>query len=69
MDGQAVLIVPQEKCLQSTLIILNSKGLSQILRDIRASTYQICRIEERLIQTTTFNNFVCNWTLEVRDIA
>ena len=34
--------------IQSTLVILNSKGLSEILRDIRASTYQICRTEEEI---------------------
>ena len=41
--------------IQSTLIISNSKGLSKILRDIRTLTYQICRIEEKLIWLTTFN--------------
>ena len=51
--------------IQSTLVISNSKGLSEILRDIRISTYQICRI---LIRLTTFNKYICNWTLEVRDI-
>ena len=56
------------KILQSTLVISNSKGPSEILRDIRTSTYQICRIEEKLIQLTTFNKYMCNWTLEVRDI-
>ena len=30
--------------VQSTLVISNSKGHSEILRDIRTSTYQICRI-------------------------
>ena len=30
--------------LQSTLVISNSKGLSEILRHIRTSTYQIRRI-------------------------
>ena len=55
--------------IQSTLIISNSKGLSEILRDIRTSTYQICSIEEKIIRTTTFNKFICNWTLEVRDIV
>ena len=35
--------------VQSTLVISNSKGLSEILRDIRTSTYQICRIEENII--------------------
>ena len=49
----------------STLVISNSKGLSEILRDSRTSTYQICRIEEKLIQLTTFNKYMCNWTLEV----
>ena len=54
--------------LQSTLVISNSNGLSEILRDIRTSTYQICRIEEKIIRLTTFNKYICNWTLEVRDI-
>ena len=53
--------------VQSTLVISNSKGLSKILRDLRTSTYQICRTEEKLIQLTTFNKYMCNWTLEVRD--
>ena len=56
------------KILQSTLVISNSKGLSEILREIRTLTYQICRIEEKLIRLTTFNKYMCNWTLEVRDI-
>ena len=54
--------------IQSTLVISNSKGLSEILRDVHTSTYQICRIEEKIIRTTTFNKYMCNWTLEVRDI-
>ena len=54
--------------LQSTPVISNSKGLSEILRDICTLTYLICRIEEKLIQLTTFNKYMCNWTLEVRDI-
>ena len=54
--------------IQSTLVISNSTGLSEIVRDIRISTYQICRIEEKLIRLTTFNKYMCNWTLEVRDI-
>ena len=56
------------KNVQSTLVISNSKGHSEILRDIHTSTYQICRIEEKITQTTTFNKYMCNWTLEVRDI-
>ena len=54
--------------LQSTLVISNSKGLSEILRDIRSSTYQICRIEKKINRLTTFNKYMCNWTLEVRVI-
>ena len=56
------------KYLQSTLVISNSKGLSEILRYIHTSTFQICRIEEKIIRTTTFNKYICNWTLEFRDI-
>ena len=38
----------------------------KILRDNRTSTYQICIIEEKLIRLTTFNKYMCNWTLEVK---
>ena len=42
--------------IQSTLVISNSKGLSETLRDIRSSTYQIYGTEEKTInRTTTFN--------------
>ena len=34
------------KQIQSTLVISNSKGLYETLRDIRTSTYQICGTEE-----------------------
>ena len=54
--------------VQSTLVISNSKGLSEILQDIRSSTYQVCRIEEKIIWLTTFNKLIGNWTFEVRDI-
>ena len=54
--------------LQSTLVISNSKGLFEILRDIRTSTYQICRIEEKLIRLTIFNKYMCNLPPEARDI-
>ena len=50
------------------LVISNFKGLSEILRDIRTSTYQIYRIEEKIIRTTTLNKYICNCTLKVRDI-
>ena len=76
----SLLLMPQEDCashcglcwmtlyIQSTLVISNSKELSEILQYIRTSTYQICRIEEKIIRTTTFNKYICNWTLEVGDI-
>ena len=55
--------------IQSTLVISKYKGLSEILRDIRTSTYQICRIEgKKLIRLTTFNKYMFKWSLEVRDI-
>ena len=53
---------------QSTLVISNSKGLSEILRDINTSIYQNCRIEENINRTTSFNKCICNWTLEIRAI-
>ena len=40
--------------IQSTLVISNSKELSETLRDICTSTYQIFRIEEKIIRTTSF---------------
>ena len=55
--------------IQSPLVISNSKGLSETLRDIRTWTYQIFIIEQKIIQTTTFNKFICNWILDVRDIS
>ena len=42
--------------LQSTLVISNSKGLSEILRDIRTSTYQICRIEGKKFEQPHLTN-------------
>ena len=46
--------------IQSTLVISNTKELSEILRNIRTSTYQIYRIEEKIIRLTTFNKYICN---------
>ena len=46
-------------CIQSTLVILNSKGLSEILQDIRSSTYQVFRIEEKIIRLITFTKLIC----------
>ena len=62
------ILKPSKLQIQSTLVISNSKRLSEILRDIRTSTYQICRIEEKIIRTTTFYKWLCNLTLEFRDI-
>ena len=69
LANSLTLVYVKKPPIQSTLVISNFKGLSKILRDIRTSTYQICRIEEKIIRTTTFNKFVCNWTLEVMDIV
>ena len=55
--------------VQSTLVISNAKGLSETLRDIRTSIYQIFRTVEKIIRTTTFNKFICNGTLEDRAIS
>ena len=47
---QSTLVIEHKETtnsLQSTLVISKSKGLSEILRDIRTSTYQISRIEEK----------------------
>ena len=40
--------------VQSTLVISKSKGPAETLRDIRTSTYQMCRIEENTKRTTKF---------------
>ena len=41
--------------IQSTLVISKSKGPSEILRDIRTSTYQMCKTEENTNRTTKFH--------------
>ena len=41
--------------IQSTLVNSKSKGPYENLRDIRTSTYQICRIEANTHQTTKFH--------------
>ena len=43
-------------------------GTSETLRDIRTSTYQICRIGENTNRTTTFHKLTCNLTALVRNI-
>ena len=43
--------------VQSTLVISKSKWLSKILRNIHSSTYQICRIEDKVNKCkTTFHH-------------
>ena len=54
--------------IQSTPVISKATGPAEILRDIHTSTYQICRIEEKINRTTTFHKWVYNLTPEVRDI-
>ena len=55
--------------IQSTLVISKSKGPSKTLRDIRTSTYQICRTEENTSQTTKFHKRTRNLTPLVRNIC
>ena len=45
--------------IQSTLVISKSKGLSEILRDIRSSTYQISSIEEK----NKSNNYISHMNM------
>ena len=54
--------------LLSTLVISKSKELSGVLQDIGTLPYQICRIEEKINRTTTFHNWICHLTPEVRNI-
>ena len=42
----------------STLVISKSKGPAETLRDIRTSTYQMCRIEENTKRTTKFHTLL-----------
>ena len=42
------------------------EGLSEIFWDIRTSTYQIYRIEEKINQTTTIHKWLCSLTPEIR---
>ena len=50
---------------KSTLVISKSKRFSEIFRDILTSKYQICRIEEKIIQTTHFTNEYVIWPLKL----
>ena len=49
------IYIPIGKYLQSTLVISKSKGPSETLRDIRTSTYQMCRIDKNTNRTTKFH--------------
>ena len=51
----------QGKYIQSALVISNFKGLSEIHRDTRTSTYQISRIEKKNL-TTKCPKIICNLT-------
>ena len=55
--------------IQSTLVISKSKGPAETLRDIRTSTYQMCRIEENTKRTTKFHKWTCNLTPLIRNIC
>ena len=51
--------------IQLNLIISKSKGLSEILRDIRTSTYQICRIKKKKLEQPHFTNKYVIWLLKL----
>ena len=59
--GQAMLSddsscsVSKQFQIQSTPVISKSKGPADTVRDIRTSTYQMCRIEENTKRTTKFH--------------
>ena len=44
--GRHMTLTPAVEKIQSTLVISNSKGLAETLRDIRSSTYQSWENEE-----------------------
>ena len=48
--------------IQSTLVISKLRGPSETLRDIRTSTYQMCKLEENTNRTTKFHKRTCNLT-------
>ena len=55
LDSSNILKCPLlSNNIQSTLAISKSKGPSELLRDIRTLTYQICRVEE--IEQPNFTN-------------
>ena len=52
----------------SRFLLTKTNGLSEILPDIRTSTYQICRIEKKINRKITFYKLLCNLTPETRDL-
>ena len=54
--------------IQSALVISNSKGLSEIHRDTRTSTYQISRIEGKKSYLQNVPNSYVIWLLYIRYI-
>ena len=46
---------------------LEIQGTPEILRDIHTSTYQICKIEEKINRTTAHHKWICNLTPEDTD--
>ena len=59
-------------CMLTARTIYSRLSLSRTPRDSlkyfeisRTSTYQICRLEEKINRTTAFNKCIYNWTLEV----
>ena len=54
--------------IQSTLVISNSNGLSEILRDIRLSTIRFAKFRKKMNPAATFNKYVyviCLLKLEI----
>ena len=61
----SLFFVSKSNLIQSTLIISKSKGLSEILQDIRTSIDQICRIQENKIEQPHFTNEYAIWVLKL----
>ena len=59
----------QNCSIQSTPVVSKSKGLSKIFRDIRTSTYQILKIEEKEFKQLHLTNLYVIGLLKLRDIS
>ena len=55
ITGLLVIFILFNIYIQSTLVISKTKGPSETLRDIRTSTYRMCRIEKNTSRTTKFH--------------